>query len=223
MFDDTNRVDTRGGYVVGSASFVPYETTMLRVPETEPRLVPRYPTVAAQAPLKLIGLCGLAGCGKSTVAAYLENELGYARVRFAGPLKDMLRALGLSERHIEGDLKEVPCELLGGKTPRQAMQSLGTEWGRDMVADDLWIRAWADRLPVGPVVAEDVRFPNEAAAIREKGGLLIRITGRGGIAGGHASEANRLDVDVEIENTGSLAQLKARAGFYATQEGWSVQ
>ena len=48
----------------------------------------------------------------------------------------MLYQLGLGEAHIEGALKEVPCELLGGKTPRYAMQTLGTEWGRDTDQQD---------------------------------------------------------------------------------------
>jgi hypothetical protein len=213
-----------------SAGFIAVEnpaTTSATLPlQAAPeRLVPRYPveTTLGEPPHRLIGLCGLAGCGKSTAAAYLEQVYGYARVRFADPLKDMMRALGLSEREIEGDLKEVPCEKLGGKTPRYGMQTVGTEWGRELIADDLWIRAWASRLPVGPVVAEDCRFQNEAEAIKERGGILIRLVGRGGIAGGHASESNRIDVDVEIENTGTIDELKTRIAFYASHTGGTLQ
>jgi hypothetical protein len=79
---------------------------------------------------RLIALTGYAGSGKSTLADILACEHGFTVVKFAGPLKAMLRALGLDEREIEGDLKEQPCQLLAGHTPRRAMQTLGTEWGR---------------------------------------------------------------------------------------------
>ena len=77
----------------------------------------------------LIGICGLKGSGKSEVAKRLEVMLSAQRVRFAGPLKDMLRALGLDEDEIEGDLKEAPCDKLCGKTPRQSFgKSLGLKF-----------------------------------------------------------------------------------------------
>lgn len=61
---------------------------------------------------KILVLTGEAGAGKSTIARELERLEGFARIRFAGPLKDMVRALGLTEREIEGDLKEQPCDKL---------------------------------------------------------------------------------------------------------------
>jgi hypothetical protein len=68
---------------------------------------------------------------------HLVNHRGFARVRFAGPLKAMMAALGCTNAEIDGDRKEVPCDLLGGKSPRWAMQTLGTEWGRKLIGDDL--------------------------------------------------------------------------------------
>lgn len=152
----------------------------------------------------LIGFCGPAGAGKSTAAAYLVEHHGFVRVRFAGPLKAMMRALGCSEREVDGDLKETPCILLGGRTPRQAMQWLGTEWGRQMIAPDLWQRAWAaeaDRHPL--VVCDDVRFPNEEAAIRARGGIIVRIEcpWAASPASGHASEQQPIKADAVIRNT----------------------
>ena len=78
---------------------------------------------------ELIGLVGAAHCGKTTVAILLSREHRYVRLRFADTIKDMLRVLGLSDEQLDGNLKEVPTDLLYGKTPRWAMQSLGTEWG----------------------------------------------------------------------------------------------
>lgn len=177
----------------------------------------------ASARRTIVAFTGLAGSGKSTAAGRLVNDHGYQRVRFAGPLKDMLRALGLTEAEIEGDRKEMPCELLCGQTPRRAMQTIGTEWGRDLIGDDLWIRAWRaslDRVPAGvPVVVDDCRFPNEAKAVRDAGGLLIRIDrpGAGAGAAGHVSEMHALPVDVLISNYGSVGELIGRVDQFAKE------
>jgi len=127
----------------------------------------------------LLGICGRKGSGKSTAAQVLLDA-GWKRVKFADPLKNMLRVIGLDDRHIEGDLKELPCDLLGGKTPRWAMQSLGTEWGRNCIFPDFWMslarREIALVLAQGySVVVDDVRFDNEADMIRELGGSVLLI------------------------------------------------
>jgi hypothetical protein len=154
----------------------------------------------------LIGLTGRAGAGKSTAAHYLNAVHGFTRTRFAGPLKDMARAIGLTERHIEGDLKEQPCEMLGGKTPRFFMQRLGTDFGRDLISNDLWTNIWQEKaralLDSGySVVADDCRFPNEVAAIRALGGHIVRIrTSDPPPAGDHISEQHDLPYDVSVLN-----------------------
>lgn len=164
---------------------------------------------------KIIALVGPAGCGKSTVAAMLAAQ-GFAVVKFADPLKDMLRGLGLAEAQIEGAEKEGPCSLLGGKSPRYAMQTLGTEWGRGLIAQDIWVSAWLDRAWAAhrtrPVVADDCRFRNEAAAVRVLGGQIWRIIGRGGIDGDHASETEMAGItaDVALDNSGTLDALRHR-------------
>lgn len=159
--------------------------------------------------LLIVGICGAAGVGKSTAADYLERRYGFNRRRFAGPIKAMMKAFGLTEAHVDGDLKAEPCELLGGKTPRQAMQWLGTEWGRDLVCPDLWIRAWAASLPAfGNVVVDDVRFENEAAEIRKRNGMIIMLRGRGGIPGTHISESLPIKPDLIISNKGSVTELE---------------
>jgi hypothetical protein len=121
----------------------------------------------------IVGLSGLAGSGKSVVAEALVRELGFTRVKFADPLKNMIRRMLADmghtaediERHLEGDLKEVPMPELG-VTPRHMMITLGTEWGRDLVHPDL-DPPLGTRAPSFPlVVADDVRFPNEVALIR---------------------------------------------------------
>lgn len=167
----------------------------------------------------IIALTGYAGSGKSTVADYLIKKHGFTLIKFAGPLKQMMRALGLGEREIEGDLKEKPCALLGGKSPRQAMQLLGTEWGRDRIHPELWVNvAMAAAAAVldqgGKVVIDDARFPNEIAAVRDMGGKVIRVSRPGvGPVNAHTSDNQRLPHDLEIFNTRSIAGLQEAVWF----------
>lgn len=163
---------------------------------------------------RLIALTGAAGSGKSTATGYLVEHHGYTLVKFAGPLKDMLRAIGMAEDEIEGNYKETPFAWLCGKTPRHAMQTLGTQWGRDCLGEDFWVGLWAIRAQEvfnagGRVVVDDCRFPNEAEAIHALGGKIIKITGRGGIAGAHASEAGCGVSDGQVTNDGCVVDLYA--------------
>lgn len=179
-------------------------------------------------PRRIIAFTGLAGSGKSTAALHLVEHHGFARVRFAGPLKAMMAALGLSHDHIEGHLKEVPCDMLGGKTPRYAMQTIGTEWGRNLIVSDLWIRAWraaVDNLPAGvPVVVDDCRFTNEAAAVLAAGGQIVRVIrpGAGAGAAGHSSEAEiaSLPASLEIQNDGAVADFLDRVVVAVRDLSW---
>jgi hypothetical protein len=177
----------------------------------------------------IIAFTGLAGSGKSTAAAHLCDNHGFERVRFAGPLKDMMRALGLTEQEVEGDRKELPCALLCGKTPRWAMQSVGTEWGRDLIGSNLWTNAWqaaVDRLPPAvPVVVDDCRFVNEAAAVRANGGALVKIVrpGAGAGAAGHSSEGQDLGIVADtIANIGTPEDLQYRLDAVVRDLSWAM-
>lgn len=164
--------------------------------------------------MKVVGLIGRLGSGKTTAADYLVEQYGFSRIKFADPLKDMLRAIGLTDDHIEGDLKEEPCDLLMGQTPRHAMQTLGTEWGRNCIDQNLWVRLWLERAGAKRmVVADDCRFPNEMETIRKNGGTLIRIVPQfpdfKDAPVTHESEryAMECDVHAEVLNNGSIKEM----------------
>lgn len=157
----------------------------------------------------IIGLCGYKGCGKTTAAEELY-KIGYTRIRFAQGLKAMLLAFGLTEAMVDGDQKEVPTDLLMGQTPRHAMQTLGGDWGRGMIAENLWVENWKHRVLATPehvpIVADDLRYPNEVEMIQALGGDIVMIT-RPGFerSSTHASEdLSHITPDYVLPNNGSI-------------------
>jgi Domain of unknown function (DUF4406) len=123
----------------------------------------------------IVGLTGYAGSGKDTAAEGLV-AMGWARVAFADPLKEIARAVGWDGR------KDDPG--------RRLLQVLGVEVRRK-VAEDAWVQAAARAIDAGDgdVVITDVRFANEAAWVRSRGGIVVRITRPGvGPANQHESE-----------------------------------
>jgi hypothetical protein len=168
----------------------------------------------------LVVLNGLPHSGKGVVADFLINKHGFTRHKIAKPIKDMLRALpGITEEHIEGKLKELPCPELGGKSPRWAMQTLGKEWRETMESNDpndpdFLCILWRNGRPPGPVVVDDLRYPQEVPFFREYGGVILRIE-RPGVEApdtGHEAEKHRLSVDATITNSGTIADLEIIAG-----------
>ena len=162
----------------------------------------------------IIAFTGIIGSGKTAAAMRLVEEHNFRRIRFAGPLKDMAYAFGLSWDHLDGSLKEKPCDLIGGKTPREFMQLLGTEFGRNMIDPDIWIKAWvhaAKQVPDGVgIVADDCRFPNEATAVRKlsSNARVVRIVREGqGSRQAHVSELQAFQVDSFIDNDEGVEEL----------------
>lgn len=164
----------------------------------------------------VIGLTGYAKSGKDEVARILDTAHSFAHLKFAAPLKLMLRSLGLTLMEIEGDLKEAPNALLCGHSPRHAMQTLGTDWGRKIMGDQFWVNLCQENtrryLQQGfNVVISDVRFPNEAEMIKRMGGHLVRVVRPDNVVRlAHESESYiaELKTDLLIVNDGSLVDLQ---------------
>jgi hypothetical protein len=162
----------------------------------------------------IIGIHGRARSGKDTVANYLVAAHGFVRIAFADPLKAFCREVfGFTEAQLNGDERERPNE--HGVVPREALQKLGTEWGRAL-DPDVWVRIGMRRAKlVGRrVVITDVRFPNECVAIRQADGVLWSVYREGaGLAGAyaaHASESHEFPCDSIITNDGTIDDLFAR-------------
>jgi len=164
--------------------------------------------------------------GKSVVADFLIEHHGFVRNKMAGPLKNTSRAMlreagyddAMIERIIEGDLKDhwIIPEL--GCTGRVLQVRMGTEFGRDMIHPDLWVNLWRSRTKVislgSSIVADDIRFENEARTIRALGGVVVvvqRTVGDDYPRVDHPSETTDIVGDHLIVNYSTIAKLRKQA------------
>lgn len=138
----------------------------------------------------LIGVVGFLGSGKGTVSDILVNKYGFQKFAFADVLKDTVSVMFGWPRHLlEGDTDESRkfretvdtfwddrLDLGVPITPRYILQLMGTEAGRDVFGEDIWIHALERRIAgVEKVVISDVRFPNEIDFIRKNHGMVTRV------------------------------------------------
>lgn len=127
----------------------------------------------------IVGFAGAAGSGKDTAAAALIAGMGFRKASFAQHLKDTLDFLFGWESDWESlEWKETPNPAAYNLTPREIAQSFGTDWGRNRINDNLWVDRAVLNLSIRSEphhVFTDVRFPNEAAAIRSAGGIIIYV------------------------------------------------
>lgn len=179
---------------------------------------------------KLIGLAGPARSGKDTVAKLLKTAVGNVEsLAFADPIRNMLGAgFGFDERHFNGPLKEVQIDWIG-KSYRQMAQTLGTEWGREQVNQNLWVlHAWERAKKFHAegkhVVVTDVRFNNEADFLREHGATVWHVV-RPNVQAvqAHVSEAGILwsTEDFTIVNNSTVEDLldNVLEAFELSKEG----
>jgi hypothetical protein len=138
----------------------------------------------------IIGIAGFQGSGKDTIADYLQNIYGFKRDSFAATLKDAVAAVfGWDRELLEGRTRESRAWReqvdpwwskrldMPGLTPRLVLQKWGTEVARKSWHDDTWIASLENKLSRAhnDIVITDVRFPNEIAAVRNAGGIVIRV------------------------------------------------
>ena len=127
--------------------------------------------------MKIIGLSGKIGSGKSLVGKYLEKEYGYKLLSFSTPLKKAasdLFSIPL-EHFYDSDLKNV-TDPFWELTPRKILQTLGTECMRCNFGLDFWTRCMELNFKnYKKIVIDDVRFAEEAELVRKYYGTIYRI------------------------------------------------
>ena len=207
-FNDDTPAQTFGDISENDMNAVPFASFDLAAGEDK-SVTCDFFSIPDDVPMRLIGIAGQAQSGKNTLASHLLSNLSddWTQSAFADPIKNMLTAIGVD---CSDEAKAVIDEAFD-VTPRYMMQTLGTDWGRHMIGGEIWVKAFA-RLNAGMcVVVPDVRFENEADLVREHG-VLIHLTGRGGIEGGHISE-NPIEFkagDIVLDNSRELAWLHAQ-------------
>lgn len=176
------------------------------------------------APGRLLGIGGFRRAGKTTLARFLEDEHRWVHETYAAPIRGLICAMwGITLYDLEA-IKEEPQSLLGGRTPREVMQLLGTEWMREYCGQNVWVDALHTRIALArsarrDVVISDVRFENEARSIRAQGGQVIWIHRPGKEGGEHISERGLPShlIDHEIVNEYDRDFLKQMARIFHQQ------
>ena len=161
--------------------------------------------------IEIIGITGKAGAGKTTFANILrriliEENLIYSRILpFAYRLKRIAREMGWNgEKDEKG---------------RRLLQLLGTEVGRDCIGENVWVNLWQEEYRetrminnyVSLFLIDDLRFQNEAAFVKSKNGIIVKIEGRkyDNINSAHKSESEMdgIEPDFIISNDGDVEEL----------------
>jgi len=158
-----------------------------------------------------IGLSGRAGCGKSTIADYLIQEHGFKRYSFAAKLKEICNEM----------FPEILA--LPKAEHRWLLQKLGTEWFRS-VDPEVWVKYLIRNISGENVIVDDVRFENEADALKAAGFLVVRIERDDALRGAwgynvddtHASETalDDYDFDLTLYNDGEYPFVDAAEKLY---------
>jgi hypothetical protein len=185
----------------------------------------------------ILGVTGKARSGKDTFAAMLAEELfdatkqRYVLMAYATELKQRVQKdFDLSFDQLWGDEKEVadpryekpredPEDTITFWTAREILQAYGQFFRT--IDYNFWVRALFDTIEYkgyGNVIVTDVRHPNEADPIRERGGVVIRVSSnRQGLpqihGTTHISEIAMDDYqcDFNITNDFGLKELRGAA------------
>jgi hypothetical protein len=181
----------------------------------------------------IIGINGKIGSGKDTIGDIIQkicitNDGPEFEVKkFAGKLKQIASLLtGIPvEKFEDQEFKKLDMNPEWGMTYREFLQRLGTEAMRDGLHENVWVNAlfadythgfpsvvtgkYDETIPYPNWIITDMRFPNELEAVKEKGGITIRVVRPGTVIGNHPSETalDDAEFDYEIINDGEIEDL----------------
>lgn len=172
----------------------------------------------------IVSISGYGTSGKDTIADVLCEE-GFERLAFADKLRECVQALNpiitykysafnqIELLRYNDLLADLGYEQAKAQFPefRGVLQRLGTDAGRRVIDDNIWVNATLNAMdPAKNYVLTDCRFPNEAQATIDAGGVVWRVERPGvGPANEHISEValDDWDFDEYIVNDGTLADL----------------
>lgn len=178
--------------------------------------------------MTLIAIGSKMRVGKDTAGAALVRDCGYHRLSFAEPLRKLLMltdpmvypanaAVNLAPNNRVTHLVKGTdgWESAKSRWPeiRRLLQNLGVGC-REVFGEDCWVNlALAEAAKHKDVVITDLRFTNEAEAVKKAGGFLVRIDRPGQMPGGHISENDlddwpEKDWDAVLKNDGSVIELE---------------
>lgn len=180
----------------------------------------------------LIGLTGKKQSGKDTFYKLLlaDQELEVERVAFADPIREALYTLNpfveYTEGFFEGAFLIDLVDNLGWEKAKQIpdvrrlMQRFGTEVGRQLLSEDVWVNLADPKMRYHHskiVCVTDCRFPEEIERIRKLGGVIVNVVRPEVLVNfndSHESETHELPYDYQIVNDGTLEDF--------TEEVWAT-
>lgn len=138
---------------------------------------------APEPKARVIAFAGPAGVGKTTAAKFLTQEPSLGRVKvlsFATPMRAMVATiLPLGMKAFTQENKNNPDHGLCGKSPRRLLETIGTEWGKELIGRDIWMEIVANQIhskDADTYVIDDLRTDEEARYIHDKfGGIVIEL------------------------------------------------
>ena len=164
--------------------------------------------------IRIIAFAGKATGGKSTAAKYIKSlarkdKLPCTIIPFAKPLKQLAKKIGWNG--VKDD------------KGRRILQLLGTEIGRQLIDQDIWVKHWWDAVLKFAkkhndnclIIVDDCRFDNEGLKVLDNKGKVVCLLGRASLIGEAETHASEMGLDAELissymDNSGSIEDLHAK-------------
>lgn len=173
--------------------------------------------------MTVIVLSGYARAGKDTVADILVQDHGYKKVAYADRLRECTYALNpiVAFKHDGPTFLQSVIDVYGWEgykkseysdEIRRLIQRLGTEVGRNLISENVWVNATLASIEGQEnVVISDGRFDNEVQPVRYRGGVSWGVTRDGVVALNNHSSENGVSeslIDYTLENNGTIEDLR---------------